>query len=70
MDKLTLAHEYVKTILSMNNSCHTMDDAVNIGWQYADLMYAEQEKRIDKTRPVVLVSHEHKKESAHLNNLG
>ncbi|MEG1695594.1 MAG: hypothetical protein RR282_00695 [Acinetobacter sp.] len=45
MDKLKLAHEYVKTILSMNNACHTMDDAVNIGWQYADMMIAEQEKR-------------------------
>ena len=70
MDKLKLAHEYVKTILSMNNACHTMDDAVNIGWQYADMMLAEQEKRTDKTRPAVLVSDEHKKESAHLNNLG
>ena len=66
MDKLTLAHDY----FMKHGDQNTPILSVELAWDYADLMYAEQEKRTDKTRPAVLVSDEHKKESVHLNNLG
>lgn len=66
MDKLKLAHDY----FMKHGDQNTPILSVELAWEYADMMLAEQEKRTDKTRPDVLVSDEHKKESVHLNNLG
>lgn len=70
MDKLTLAHEYAMKHLEGKFYTESEKWRVTQAWEYADMMLAEQEKRADKTRPAVLVSDEHKKESARLNNLG
>lgn len=57
--------EYVK-----KNGLDVSYSDVFTAFDIAEAMLAEQEKRTDKTRPDVLVSDEHKKESVHLNNLG
>ena len=50
MDKLKLAHDYF-----MKHGDHNATiSSVELAWDYVDLMYAEQEKRTDKTRPAVL----------------
>ena len=70
MDKLKLAHDYAMKHLEGKFYTESEQWRVAQAWEYADMMLAEQEKRTDKTRPDVLVSDEHKKESVHLNNLG
>ena len=70
MDKLKLAHDYAMKHLAGKFYTESEQWRVAQAWEYADMMLAEQEKRTDKTRPDVLVSDEHKKESVHLNNLG
>ena len=69
MDKLKLAHEMAIAMQSIEPTVD-MKIVAALSFDYAEAMLAEQEKRTDKTRPEVLVSDEHKKESAHLNNLG
>ena len=69
MDKLKLAHEMAIAMQS-REPIVDMKIIAALSFDYAEAMLAEQEKRTDKTRPEVLVSDEHKKESAHLNNLG
>ena len=70
MDKLKLAHEYAKSLIQTTDDNVSMKQFVETCFNYAEAMLAENEKRTDKTRPDVLVSDEHKKESVHLNNLG
>ena len=50
MDKLKLTHDY----FIKHGDQITPILSVALAWDYADLMYAEQEKRTDKTRPAVL----------------
>ena len=69
MDKLKLAHSYMVEYVKKNGLDVSYSD-VFTAFDIAEAMLAEQEKRTDKTRPDVLVSDEHKKESVHLNNLG
>jgi hypothetical protein len=52
MDKMQLAHEWAKELL---RSGDTSDDVTSCAWRYADAMYAEFEKRQDKSRPEVLM---------------
>ena len=53
--KLDLAHEYVMNYL-LSDSCENcrMEDIVSGSWEYADAMYAEMEKREDKSLPDIL----------------
>ena len=54
MDKLKLAHDYAMKHLEGKFYTESEQWRVAQAWDYADLMYAEQEKRTDKTRPDVL----------------
>ena len=54
MDKLKLAHDYAMKHLEGKFYTESEQWRVAQAWDYADLMYAEQEKRTDKTRPAVL----------------
>lgn len=51
MDKLTLAHEYAKAVTPYVEL--PMDKFVDLCFSYAEAMLAEEEKRKDKSRPVV-----------------
>lgn len=52
MDKLTLAHDYFMKHVNSNEYGRVDDDELIIwSWQYADSMFAEFEKRQDKTLP-------------------
>lgn len=55
MNKLELAHDYVMNYLS-NPECEacTVSGIVSVAWEYADLMFKQEEKRKDKSRPEVL----------------
>lgn len=52
MDKLTLAHEWAKSIGAETNL--PLDILVDTCFDYAEAMLAEEEKRKDKSRPVVI----------------
>ena len=54
MDKLTLAHTYAMLHMA-NPQYKDVDDLDMVGWafDYAEAMLAEEEKRKDKSRPVV-----------------
>lgn len=56
--KLDLAHDHIGRILEHDNSDDiykmSLEKLVGYGFDYADAMYAEMEKREDKSRPDVL----------------
>ena len=54
MDKLKLAHDYAMKHLEGKFYTESEQWRVAQAWEYADMMLAEQEKRTDKSRPVVL----------------
>ncbi|AID17927.1 hypothetical protein AVT64_gp50 [Acinetobacter phage YMC11/12/R2315] len=53
MNKLELAHEYSKVLLTKFETI-TVDQIVDVSFSLAELMLAEDEKRKDKSRPEVL----------------
>uniref|UniRef100_A0AAU8KXM2 DUF551 domain-containing protein n=3 Tax=Viruses TaxID=10239 RepID=A0AAU8KXM2_9VIRU len=53
MNKLELAHEYSKVLLTKFETI-TVDQIVDVSFSLAELMLAENEKRKDKSRPEVL----------------
>lgn len=55
MDKLTLAHEWAMRMIG-SAYFENEEQRAEVAWQYADAMFAEAEKREDKSRPDVLNS--------------
>ena len=53
MNKLELAHEYSKVLLTKFETI-TVDQIVDVSFSLAELMLAENEKRKDKSRPEAL----------------
>lgn len=53
MDKLTLAHEYAKVLLTQNTT-RNVGEVVDCSFALAEAMLAEEEKRRDKSRPDVI----------------
>lgn len=54
MEKLTLAHEYAKMIVSLVDNTIDHSEFASICFDYAEAMLAEEEKRKDKSRPDVI----------------
>ena len=55
MNKLQMAHDYfMKHVNSNQYGSVDGDELIGWSWQYADAMFAEFEKRQDKSRPAVL----------------
>lgn len=53
MNKLELAHDYMMNCMHNSSENVTLSEAISVAWKYAELMLAEDEKRKDKSRPVV-----------------
>lgn len=54
MDKLTMAHEYLRDIIKASGGNVDLVDMPLAAWGLADAMQAEADKRISKERPDVL----------------
>ena len=54
MDKLTMAHEYLRDIIKASGGNIDVVEMPEAAWKLADAMQAEADKRISKERPDVL----------------
>lgn len=67
MDKLKLAHEFAMKIIGIGATNKT-SEIIRLGWEYADAMQAEADKREDKTRPEVLLTKDNDGKCLHLHH--
>ena len=54
MDKLTMAHDYLRDIIKASGGNIDVVEMPEAAWKYADAMQAEAEERVNKDRPGVL----------------
>lgn len=54
MDKLTMAHDYLRGIIKASGGHIDIVEMPEAAWKLADAMQAEADEREDKTRPEVL----------------